>query len=84
MTTILEQARDKLIRLCREEDVDVTQPVIVSPLSPDEAIGSEADDSFVIRKGKETVVEATFSGARGQAKQEIALGTHTWCCFCVE
>jgi len=67
MTTILEQARDKLIRLCREEDVDVAQPVIVSPLSPDEAIGSKADDSFIIRKGKETVVEATFCGARGQA-----------------
>jgi hypothetical protein len=67
MTTILEQARDKLIHLCREENVDVTHPVIVSPLSPDEAIGSEADDSFVIRKGKETVVEATFCGARGQA-----------------
>ena len=67
MATILEQARDKLIHLCREEDVDVTQPVIVSPLSPDEAIGPNADDSFVIRKGKETVVEATFCGARGQA-----------------
>ncbi len=42
-------------------------PVTVDPLDPDEAIGKDADPSFVIKKGKERVIEATFQGHRGQA-----------------
>jgi hypothetical protein len=41
--------------------------VSVRPLSPDEAIGSTADASFVIKRGKERVIEAVFEGGRGQA-----------------
>lgn len=42
-------------------------PVTVDPLDPDEAIGKNADPSFVIKKGKERVIEAKFQGHRGQA-----------------
>jgi len=64
---ILEQARDRFLALCRERAVDMDGPVIVRPLSPDEAIGPKADAGFVIKKGKERVIEAAASGARGQA-----------------
>jgi uncharacterized protein (DUF4213/DUF364 family) len=43
-------------------------------LSPDEAIGKDADPSFAIRRGKETVIEATFRGHRGQAFTDCPIG----------
>jgi uncharacterized protein (DUF4213/DUF364 family) len=46
---------------------DLGSPVQVRPLDPDEAIGRDADPSFVIKKGKERVIEATFQGHGGQA-----------------
>ena len=64
---ILEQARDRLIVMCRDRDVDLTQRINVVPLSPDQAIGPEADGDFVIKKGKERVIETALGSARGQA-----------------
>lgn len=46
---------------------DLELPVQVRPLDPDEAIGKDADPSFVIKKGKERVIEAAFRGHKGQA-----------------
>jgi len=65
--TLLHQAREAVVRLCAERRVDQERGVVVRPLSPDEAIGPKADASFVIKKGKERVVEAVFGEARGQA-----------------
>jgi len=64
---ILEQARKKLDAICRERNLDRTEKVAVRALTPDEAIGATADENFVIKKGKERVIEASFREARGQA-----------------
>jgi hypothetical protein len=64
---ILENARTRFIRNCRARDVDPSARIAVRPLSSDEAIGPKAGTEFVIKKGKERVIEAAFSGARGQA-----------------
>ncbi|MEW6355042.1 MAG: DUF364 domain-containing protein [Planctomycetota bacterium] len=64
---ILEQARNEFARVLKEEDVDRSLRVIVRPLSPGDAVGAKADGTLAIKKGKERVVEATFTGARGQA-----------------
>ncbi len=64
---ILEQARQIFALVCGEHGLDPDTVLSVRPLSPDEAIGPEADWDFVIRKGKESVIEATFFEARGQA-----------------
>jgi hypothetical protein len=64
---ILEQARQIFALLCGDHGLDPDTRVSVRPLSPDEAIGPGADGDFVIRKGKESVIEATFLEARGQA-----------------
>ncbi|MCD4689444.1 MAG: hypothetical protein K8R55_08935, partial [Desulfuromonadaceae bacterium] len=50
-----------------EHNLDPTQQVTVHCLTPDEAIGAEASAEFVIKKGKERVIEADFDGATGQA-----------------
>lgn len=63
----LKQARERLLCLCVEQGIDRKHRVVVSPLSPDEAIGPQADGDFAISKGKEQVIEATFGEARGQA-----------------
>lgn len=64
---LLERARELLARRIEKQGVDRTLPVTVRPLSPEEAIGSIADDSFPIRRGRERVIEAEFCGFRGQA-----------------
>lgn len=64
---LLERARELLARRIEDRGVDKTLPVTVRALSPEEAIGSIADDSFPIRRGKERVIEAEFRGFRGQA-----------------
>lgn len=64
---ILEKARQELDRICTERNLDRGEPVTVRALTPDEAIGANADENFVIRKGKERVIEALFGEARGQA-----------------
>lgn len=64
---VLSETRDALKQVCREEGVDLSTPVTVRRLSPDEAIGEEVGDEFVIRRGKEVVIEARLGSARGQA-----------------
>jgi hypothetical protein len=64
---ILQQAQRQLAALCADADLDPALPLTVRCLTPDEAIGASADPNFVIKKGKERVIEATFDGARGQA-----------------
>jgi len=67
----LEDARAKLMDLCRVRGVDGGSRIAVRPLSPDEAIGKEACEEFVIKKGKERVIEAEFGDHRGQAFTDI-------------
>lgn len=64
---LLEKARELLARRIEEGSVNRTLPVTVRSLSPDEGIGSIADASFPIRRGRERVIEAEFRGFRGQA-----------------
>lgn len=64
---LLEKTRESLVRKIEVCGADRTFPITVRPLSPEQAIGSIADDSFPVRKGKERVIEAEFRGFRGQA-----------------
>jgi len=64
---ILETARSRFRALCADRGVDLGTAVTVQPLTPDAAIGERASNEFVIRKGRETVIEAGFGGDRGQA-----------------
>jgi len=64
---VLQQAKQQLTNICAELNLDQTQPVAVRCLTPDEAIGAEASSEFVIKKGKERVIQADFDGAVGQA-----------------
>ena len=63
----LEHARARLRKRLAHHGTDLELPVQVRPLDPDEAIGKDADPSFVIKRGKERVIEATFLGHKGQA-----------------
>jgi len=64
---IIEQVRDKFVDFCQKRNSDTAQCIVVTPLSPDEAIGAKADREFAIKKGKERVIDAAFGDARGQA-----------------
>lgn len=64
---ILHQAQQKLAGQCDQANLDPTQQITVHCLTPDEAIGAEASQEFVIKKGKERVLEAVFNKAVGQA-----------------
>jgi len=64
---ILEKARHELEKIVTERRLDREGRITVRTLTPDEAIGAEADENFVIRKGKERVIEAVYREARGQA-----------------
>lgn len=57
---ILEQARKKLDTVCIEHNLDRNETITVRALTPDEAIDASADENFVIKKGKERVIEASF------------------------
>jgi len=63
---ILEKAREELMRIISEHGLDLGERITVRALTPNESIGT-ADENFVIKKGKERVVEACFLAARGQA-----------------
>ena len=64
--SILEKVRKEFIRTCNERSVDLKGTISIRPLSSRAAIG-DAEGDFVIKKGKEHVIEATFDEARGQA-----------------
>jgi uncharacterized protein (DUF4213/DUF364 family) len=68
---ILEEAKSKFINVCNRRGLDLSRPITIHPLLPREAIGDAAED-FVIKKGKEYVIEAEFGDARGQAFTGIA------------
>lgn len=63
---ILEKAQEELKHIISERELDLSERVTVRALTPDEAIGS-ADDTFVIKKGKERVIEACYRETAGQA-----------------
>jgi uncharacterized protein (DUF4213/DUF364 family) len=69
--SILEKARIKFIQVCNDQSLDLSRTVAVHPLLPHDAIG-DADADFVIKKGKEYVIEAAFDKAHGQAFTGIA------------
>lgn len=64
---ILENARRELERIIKENNLNPEDVITVRALTPDEAIGAKADENFVIKKGKERVIEAVYRDARGQA-----------------
>lgn len=64
---MLEKAREVFDTVCRTNDIDRTTRVRVRPLLPEEAIGPDAGEEFVLRKGREVIVEALWQDARGQA-----------------
>lgn len=64
---ILQQSQKHLDTLCRQGDLAPDLPLTIRCLTPDEAIGTQADPNFVIKKGKERVIEAVFNDTRGQA-----------------
>lgn len=64
--SILEEAKRGLIRICGERNLELSRTVDIRPLLPHQAIG-DAEGDFVIKKGKEYVIEATFESAREQA-----------------
>ena len=64
---ILEKARQELERIVNERGLDHNERITVKTLTPDEAIGANADENFVIKKGKERVIEAVYRESRGQA-----------------
>jgi uncharacterized protein (DUF4213/DUF364 family) len=68
---ILETARNEFIRVCNDRSLDLNQTITIHPLSPKDAIG-DAEGDFVIKKGKEYVIEAEFDKATGQAFTGIA------------
>jgi hypothetical protein len=63
---ILDRARNELKRIVAERGLDLTDRIAIRSLTPDEAIGT-ADENFVIKKGKERVIEARFHDTAGQA-----------------
>jgi len=65
--SILADVRETIEQACREEGIDFATPVTVRQLSADEAIGTVVEEEYVIRHGKEVVIEATVDGLRGQA-----------------
>jgi hypothetical protein len=66
---VLQQAQQQLATLCADAALEPALPLPLSVrcLTPDEAIGPRADENFVIKKGKERVIEAFFDGFRGRA-----------------
>lgn len=69
--SILEKAKSEFIHICNEHSVDSNQTITIHRLLPRDAIG-DAEGDFVIKKGKEYVIEATFNKASGQAFTGIA------------
>jgi len=69
--SILERAKSEFINVCKEHSLDLNQTITIHRLLPRDAIG-DAEADFVIKKGKEYVIEAAFDKAHGQAFTGIA------------
>jgi len=63
---VLEETKNEFVRTCNKAALDLDEPVRIRPLSSGDAIGDARDD-FVLKKGKEYVIEAVFETGRGQA-----------------
>jgi uncharacterized protein (DUF4213/DUF364 family) len=68
---ILERAKNEFINACNKHSIALNQTITIHRLLPRDAIG-DANGDFVIKKGKEYVIEATFDKASGQAFTGIA------------
>lgn len=68
MTDIYSTLREKMLSLCRRENL-LKSPVRVRAraLTVEEAIGNPEADDFPLQKGRERLMQADFSGAAGQA-----------------
>ena len=64
---VLEKAREEFWKVRSARKVAPASLVVMRCLSADEAIGPQADEGFVIKKGREVVVEARCLDATGQA-----------------
>lgn len=64
--SVLDETKVEFTRVCSERILDLSGVVDIRPLLPRQAIG-DAEGDFVIKKGKEHVIEAVFDKARGQA-----------------
>ena len=73
---VLDEARSVLLRRCQEAGVPLEESVAVEPLTPEEAIGERVGEEFVIKRGRERVIEARFRDARGQAFTDAPSSFH--------
>ncbi len=64
---IYEILRQRLLELAQEKDLGTKVEVRARVLSAEEAIGDPGRGDFPLQKGKESLIEAQFQGARGQA-----------------
>jgi len=64
---MLEDAAARFAAICRRRGWTLQTQVRVRPLTPQEAIGTKADERFPLKRGKEQAVEARFRGSCGQA-----------------
>ena len=69
--SILEKAKSEFIQVCDDQGLDLSRTITIHHLLPRDAIG-DAEGDFVIKKGKEYVIEAAFDKAHGQAFTGIA------------
>ena len=53
---VLEETKNEFVRTCNKAALDLDEPVRIRPLSSGDAIGDARDD-FVLKKGKEYVME---------------------------
>ena len=68
MSSIIQQAKEKLSELVKENNIGSHQvQVTVKTLTPREAIGSPVRQDYPILIGKEVIVEAQLDGCYGQA-----------------
>ena len=61
----LGEAREGPSRICGEQDLDGRLTLTVAPLSAEQAIGERASEEFVLKKGKEQVIEASYAAVAG-------------------
>ena len=69
--SILEKTKSEFIHVCDDQGLDLSRTIAIHPLLPRDAIG-DAEGDFVIKNGKEYVIEATFDKTCGQAFTGVA------------
>jgi uncharacterized protein (DUF4213/DUF364 family) len=71
MNNLIEKCKTKFISIYRENGLDSDLEVKIYPLLADEAIGKNAEGDFVIKKGKEFVIQAEILNSKGQAFTDL-------------